>query len=498
MWVQDIDNRAYSRRWGRVNFVHPEYEFINRCAYFDYQRQRVFVRTSETIRKRVRKTGTKLHCNAKLRVSQRIRIESSRCPLCKSRDVFAVETKSSRNPRVKRAFDLVITSGGIKRKVIECRASKYKCGKCGQEFVPPEYEHLDTHFHSLKSWAMFQHIAYRMSFGTLEEVFREFFNLRVHMPELHAFKSLLARYYKPTYRLLLKKLLSGPVMHTDDTEVKLQTGKGYVSVFASMEEVVYMYRPTKEGGFVQDLLKKFHGVLVSDFHPTYDSFQGPQQKCLIHLMRDINQDLLNSPYDQELQSITGPFGTLLRSVVETVDKYGLKRCHLKTHDRDVLKFFEFVSTLSVQSDAARKLQERFVKSQDKLFTFIKYDGVPWNNNNAENPIKRFAYYREDTVGTMKEEGLKDYLTLLSICQTCRYKGVSFLRFLLSRERDMDAYCEGKRKKRGKPVVETYPRGVTPPYLVHWHKAKCGKEVATSVPGATPDAAEEGVHVGPER
>ena len=34
-----------------------------------------------------------------------------------------------------------------------------------------------------------------------------------------------------------------------------------------------------------------------------------------------------------------------------------------------------------------------MKCRDKLFTFIKYDGVPWNNNNAENAIKRFAYYR---------------------------------------------------------------------------------------------------------
>ena len=47
----------------------------------------------------------------------------------------------------------------------------------------------------------------------------------VHDPELHMFKSLLARYYKPTYRSLLKTILSGPVMHIDDTEVKLTNGR---------------------------------------------------------------------------------------------------------------------------------------------------------------------------------------------------------------------------------------------------------------------------------
>ena len=44
---QELDKLANARKWGQINFVHPDYEFINDCAYFDYQRQRVFVRTSK-------------------------------------------------------------------------------------------------------------------------------------------------------------------------------------------------------------------------------------------------------------------------------------------------------------------------------------------------------------------------------------------------------------------------------------------------------------------
>jgi hypothetical protein len=50
-----------------------------------------------------------------------------------------------------------------------------------------------------------------------------------------------------------------------------------------------MYRPTREGDFLHDLLKNFKGVLVTDFYAAYDSLECPQQKCLIHLMRDMNQ-----------------------------------------------------------------------------------------------------------------------------------------------------------------------------------------------------------------
>jgi hypothetical protein len=469
--VQDIDRLANDRKWGRVNFVHPDYEFINDRAYFDYQREKVFVRTSRTLRK-TRAKGT-ASCNRRVRVTTRIRLTSSRCPSCGSEDLAVVpkgEKTGCRRSRVKRAFDLVFTAGGIRRKVIECRAVVQRCLRCGKDCVPDRHQRLDRHFHGMKSWAMYQHVAHCLSFDTVGCLFEEFFGLRIASPEIHMFKSLLARYYRATYRGLLRKILAGNLLHVDETEVKLRTGKGYVWVFTSLEEVVFMYRPTREGDFLRELLKDFRGVLVSDFFAAYDALDCPQQKCLIHLMRDMNQELLGNPFDEELRSITQPFGTLLRAVVATVDEYGLRRKYLKKHEGRVADFFRLLEGKSFRSEAAEALRGRLLKYKDKLYTFIRHDGVPWNNNNAENAIKRFAFYREDTVGVLKEKGLSDYLVLLSICQTCRYKGVSFLKFLLSREKDVDAFCRGKRRRRRPPALEMYPKGYTPPHRVRRRKA----------------------------
>src|SRR5262249_6978744 len=101
---------------------------------------------------------------------------------------------------------------------------------------------------------------------------------------------------------------------------------------------------------------------------------------------------------------------------------------------------------------------------DRATIALAPSGVPWNNNNAENAIKRFAYYREDTVGVMKEAGLKDYLVLLSLCHTCRYRGVSFLKFLLSRLKDGDAFCAPGGARRPRPAIEVYPKGFVPYHL----------------------------------
>jgi predicted RecB family nuclease len=461
--IEAIDKIANTRKWGAIRFFHPDYDYINRRAYFDYQRQRVYARTNPRLRKSI--AAERRRRNHKLRISKRVKITASTCPFCSSSNVTRDAPKKLlgyRGPRVKKAFDLIITGSGIRRKTLECRTSVHQCNNCGKAFIPSSYQRIDPHFHSLKSWAVYQHVAHRISFGTLQQMLWEFFGLHVRRTQIHIFQALMARYYRTAYRKLLRRILSGNVLQIDETEVVLRTGKGYVWVLTNLEDVVFMYRPTREGDFLRPLLEDFDGVLVSDFYAAYDSIGCPQQKCLIHLIRDINDSLLANPFDEELRSITHPFGVLLRSIVATIDQHGLKRRHLGKHERDVERFFKALVGGAFRSEAAQALSERLLKHRDKLFTFIHHDGVPWNNNNAENAVKRFAWYRAGTVGLVTEAGLNDYLVLLSIYQSCRYRGIGFLKFLLSRERDIDLFRDRRRPRRKPPLVELYPKGFTHP------------------------------------
>jgi hypothetical protein len=415
-WVEELDRLGAIVRRGKIDFVHPDFEYINNCGHFDYQRQRVYVRTSKVVRKSQKKL--RRFRNRTLRVSQQVQITSRRCPACGGTKVIQWSNGKKVTgyfTKRKKAFDLVFTSGGIKRRVIECRSSIHECSTCGEIFIPERYQRLAKHFHGLMSWAMHEHVAHRIGCPMLKEMLKDYFGLAVCQQELNRFKPIMARYYRPCYKRLLAKILSARVLHIDETEVKLRTGKGYVWVFATAEEVVYIYRPTREGNFLLDLLKDFHGVLVSDFYAAYDAIDCPQQKCLIHLMRDMNQELLNNPFDTELQSITGPFGTLLREIVVDIDRHGLKHHYLGKHKRGVDEYFQSLATRTFRSEAAEALRDRLVKYRDKLFTFLGHDGVPWNNNDAENAVRQFAYYRDGNTGRLKEPGLKDYLVLLKGC-----------------------------------------------------------------------------------
>jgi Transposase IS66 family len=200
--------------------------------------------------------------------------------------------------------------------------------------------------------------------------------------------------------------------------------------------VAYVYSPGRDADVLQEVLHGFSGVLVSDFYGAYDSMECPQQKCLIHLMRDINEAILKNPFNAELRSIANSFGLLLRDIVDTFDKWGLKAIRLRKHRRRADRFLSEIESLKCSSEAAVALRKRLLKNRSKLFTFLEYDGVPWNNNNAEHAVRAFTRIR-NAIATSTVKGTKEYALLLSIQQTLKYRNIEFLDFLRSGNKEME-------------------------------------------------------------
>src|SRR5262249_61111253 len=64
-WADEVTTPATRREWCRAQFALQEFDHVNRCAYFDYQREKVFLRTSKAVRRACqlhskRKKGLKL------------------------------------------------------------------------------------------------------------------------------------------------------------------------------------------------------------------------------------------------------------------------------------------------------------------------------------------------------------------------------------------------------------------------------------------------------
>jgi hypothetical protein len=67
---------------------------------------------------------------------------------------------------------------------------------------------------------------------------------------------------------------------------------------------------------------------------------------------------------------------LLKPIIETVDKFGLKARFLRRHKIDVDRFFKRLSRRDCQSGTSLRCKQRLEKNRDTLFTFLDHDDVP--------------------------------------------------------------------------------------------------------------------------
>jgi hypothetical protein len=252
----------------------------------------------------------------------------------------------------------------------------------------------------------------------------------------------MSKRYDTTLSEIKGLVFSGPLIHVDETSVKVDGfSSPYVWVFTNMNTVFYLFRENREADFLKELLKDFRGVLVSDFYPGYDSLSCFQQKCLIHLIRDLNSDLFTNQFNEEYKILVQGFSDLMIDIVNTIDKMGLRKRYLKKYKKDVDRFYKQIIYKNGETELMITWQKRFKKNEGKLFTFLDHDGCPWNNNNAEHAIIPFAIYRTYRDAHFSEKSIKEYLTLLSIQQTCKYRGVKFLDFLRSGTESIEDFCK---------------------------------------------------------
>lgn len=435
-------------KWRRFSSPLRELEIVTNAAHWDYQRDRIYVRSSTPLKRARPKAKT--NPKSVWRVDKTVDCETSnRCPRCHRKGMKYGPVR----PRARQ--EMLFGLSSLKRRVIQYRYQPYWCSSCRETFGVDEKllkrGKPARYGRSLLAYLFYQIIELYIPTRIVAESVRRLFGLVLNTGTQALLKSQMAEYYSDTHQQILKRLISGELIHVDETHVRIRGKRAYVWVFTNMHEVAYLYSATREGELAYATLGEFKGVLVSDFYAVYDSLDCPQQRCLIHLVRDLNGELLEHAYDEELKRIVKIFGVLLKGIVEDVDRHGLKKHFLRKHLVSVDRFYRDVIDIEYQSGAAVTCAQRFAKNRDKLFTFLKFDGIPWNNNNAEHAIKAFAKLRDVIQGLSTEKSIQEYLILLSVCQTCKYQGLDFLDFLRSGEKDIETFAQlARREQRSSP------------------------------------------------
>ena len=431
--------------------IHDTLEGILKSAHAEYKKNRIGIRPpQEGGEKEPRKRGApKGHLSyqriAPKKAGRVVRVRRPLiCPIHCHHKGQALNSTDKIAEHI--LIDLAFTKSGCRKMVTKYTGSMGFCPRCKKHYTPPAIRRLKGRLfgHNFRAWTVYQRIVLRLPYRAILQVNYDLFREQVSGGSLISFMVDLARYYAVTERTMLARILASPFIHIDETKLRIQGVDHYVWVLTDGLHVVFRLTETRETTLVQQMLQGYAGVLVSDFYGGYDACNCRQQKCLVHLIRDLNDDIWKNPFNQELEGFVSAVRDVLVQIMADVERYGLKRWHLHKHMHLVERFYKTVILgREYKCEVTQKYQKRFIRYKESLFRFLEEDGIPWNNNMAERACRHLAVQRKISGSFFKRVAVQ-YLLLLGVAQTCRFQEKSFLNFLTSREKVIDQFKEKKR------------------------------------------------------
>lgn len=434
--------------------IHSQFRAILKFAHFDYDKKKINFRQEtekETKEKRVERNRNNAYKLQKklMETQQRARKALQRtarntCPSC-GNPCIALSNKISQ----KTIIDIVPSRNGIKKNITKYIGEEEYCQACKRLYThgaQDAFKGNQLYGHGFKAWVIYQRVALRLPYKSILESLQEQFNEKINVSSVPNFMKNMAGYYAETEKTITARLLQSPFIHADETKISIKKTNWYIWVFTDGERVIFQLTETREPTFVHELLANYKGVLISDFYAGYDAVRCVQQKCWVHLIRDMNDDLREAPFDAELEAFVLSVKNLIIPIMECIQRYGLRKKHLHKFKHDVELLYEkIIVDKYYRSDLALKYQKRFIRYRESLFTFLEHEAIPWHNNTAEGAIRHIAKQRDISM-IFSEPVTNDYLVLLGIRQTCRFQGKSFFKFLFSGETDLENF-ESRIRKR---------------------------------------------------
>jgi hypothetical protein len=196
-------------------FLVPAFDVVNKCAYFDYQRNLVSARS----RPAPTRKDSKSTDYTKRRISQATLVAQplESCPSCGSKRL----TCDRRFVRWQIDLKYYKTQIGVKKWQPRYLVSKLQCLKCGQRFTSPNVPSFTigraVYGHGLMCWCVYHNILGRQSLLSVHRGLKDIFNLSIPSSKPYEFKAILASYYADLSNQILARILNRRVIHIDET-----------------------------------------------------------------------------------------------------------------------------------------------------------------------------------------------------------------------------------------------------------------------------------------
>jgi transposase len=324
--------------------------------------------------------------------------------------------------------------------IIEHQVIKRKCPHCAQWRAP----HLDLCGIVIGQGRIGVRIAgliaylrmtLRMTIAAIRTYLRGVHGLYLSAGEIVELLHDVARTTQRSLDVLREHMRASPVVHADETGWRENGQNGYAWVFATpgAQGIRYYEHDRSRGqAVVQRIVgptdgQKSTACLVSDFYCGYNDYPGPQQRCWVHLLRDLRKLKDEHPSDDAALAWARGVRQLYDDATSWLDAHpsatGAERRAL--YDSLVTR----TRALGWQYAKEREhpcatLAKRLLRHQDELFQFVIRDGVSADNNLAERAVRPLVVTRKISGGSRSPRGSATRMALASLFGTWQVRGLN--------------------------------------------------------------------------
>ena len=233
----------------------------------------------------------------------------------------------------------------------------------------------------------------------------------------------LAEILESWYHEIAEDVIHAGALHADETGWRVNGRPHWLWCFTHHASTLFTIERSRAGPVVLKFITEyFDGVLVSDFWGAYNVLTCAKQKCLVHLLRDLERVEKYKDTGDDWARFAKKLRRLVRDAIrlrkrmDTLDKATYESRYHRIEKRLQL----LIETVWTNKEA-RRLLKRLRRHQHELFTFLLEHDVPFENNFAERTIRQAVIMRKNSYNNRSDRGAVTQAILMSVLTTLKQR-----------------------------------------------------------------------------
>jgi len=314
-------------------------------------------------------------------------------------------------PEIRPDVTRVVLHGGI----CPCCARRFKATP------PPGLEPGSPFGPNLRAFAIYLRASHAISFERLARLMSDLLGLEISEGALVNILSESGNAFCEQFKLIRAKLLSGSILQSDETGMRVGKKTWWAWVFHHDKECCFVVRPSRGKDVVEEFLGGYRPEFwVSDRLGAQMGWATKDhQVCLAHLLRDV-QYAIDAGDNRFAPSVAN----LLRDACAIGRRRGqLTDATLRSYAAKLDDRLNALLRIAPQAGEGEKLQRMIKKWRQHFFVFVTNRNLPPTNNGSEQAIRPCVTFRKVTNCFRSEWGAKLYAEIRSVLETARRRAI---------------------------------------------------------------------------